>query len=139
VTREKIEGRIASFHEIAPGAICDMFPFEVLSVKDDAVVLQCATEHWMRNTFGALHGGMASTILDQAMSLAAFCVKTGEGPTPCIEMQVSFHRPVQPGETVQIRVNVLSATKSLIRLSSQLHQYDKLCVSATGTYFQKHT
>jgi uncharacterized protein (TIGR00369 family) len=139
VTREKIEGRIASFHKIAPGAICDMFPFEVLSVEDDTVVLQCATEHWMRNTFGALHGGMASTILDQAMSLAAFCVKTGEGPTPCIEMQVSFHRPVQPGETVQIRVNVLSATKSLIRLSSQLHQHHKLCVSATGTYFQKHS
>ena len=139
MTREKIEARIASFHEIAPGAICDMFPFEVLSISEDAVVMQCSTEHWMRNTFGALHGGMASTILDQAMSLAAYCVKTGEGTTPCIEMQVSFHRPVRPGEKVQIHVSVLSVTKSLIRLSSQLHQYDKLCVSATGTYFQKHT
>ena len=138
MTREKIEARIASFHEIAPGAICDMFPFEVLSIDGDEVVLRCRTEYWMRNTFGALHGGMASTILDQAMSLAAYCVKTGEGPTPCIELQVSFHRPVQPGETVQIRVIVLSAGKSLIRLSSQLHQHDKLCVSATGTYFQKH-
>lgn len=139
MTQEKIEARIASFHEIAPGAICDMFPFEILSVDKDSVVLQCGTEYWMRNTFGALHGGVSSTILDQAMSLAAFCVKTGEGPTPCIEMQVSFHRPVQPCEKVQIRVNVLSVTRSLIRLSSQLHQHDKLCVSATGTYFQKHS
>ncbi len=138
MTREKIEARIASFHEIAPGAICDMFPFEVLSIDKDCVVLQCTTEYWMRNTFGALHGGMASTILDQAMSLAAYCVKTEEGTTPCIEMQVSFHRPVQPGQTVQIHVRVLSVTRSLIRLSSQLHQHDRLCVSATGTYFQKH-
>ena len=139
MTREKIEARIASFHEIAPGAICDMFPFEVLSIDGGCVVLQCETAYWMRNTFGALHGGMSSTILDQAMSLDAFCVKTGEGPTPCIEMQLSFHRPVQPGDSVQIRVNVLSVTKSLIRLSSQLHQHEKLCVSAAGTYFQKHS
>lgn len=139
MTREKIEARIASFHEIAPGAICDMFPFEVLSIDGDEVTLQCGTEYWMRNTFGALHGGMASTILDQAMSLVAYCVKTAEGPTPCIEMQVSFHRPVQPGETVRIRVSVLSAGRSLIRLFSQLYQHDKLCVSATGTYFQKRT
>jgi acyl-coenzyme A thioesterase PaaI-like protein len=71
------------------------------------------------------------------MSLAAYCVKKEDGTTPYIEMQVSFHRPVRPGEDVKVHVRVLSATKSLIRLSSQLHQYDKLCVSATGTYFQK--
>jgi uncharacterized protein (TIGR00369 family) len=114
-----------------------MFPFEVLSVDEDSCLLRCATADWMRNTFGALHGGIASTILDQAMSLAAYCVKKEDGTTPCIEMQVSFHRPVQPGEDVKVHVRVLSATKSLIRLSSQLHQHDKLCVSATGTYFQK--
>ena len=137
MTTQALQDRIDSFSKIAPGAICDMFPFEVVSIDGECVVLQCGTEYWMRNTFGALHGGMASTILDQAMSLAAYCVKTGEGTTPCIEMQVSFHRPVQVGEMVQIHVRVLSATKSLIRLSAQLHQHDKLCVSATGTYFQK--
>ena len=135
--REKIEARIASFHQIAPCAICDMFPFTVLSVDEDSCRLQCGTEFWMRNTFGALHGGMASTILDQAMSLAAYCVKTNEGTTPCVEMQLSFHRPVQPGEDVVVSVRVLSVTKSLIRLSSELQQHDKLRVSATGTYFQK--
>ena len=139
MTREKLQARIASFHEIAPGAICDMFPFEILSINGDEVVLQCGTEYWMRNTFGALHGGMATTILDQAMSLVAYCAKRGEGTTPCIEMQVSFHRPVKPTETVQIHVRVLSVTRSLIRLSSQLHQDEKLCVSATATYFQKQS
>lgn len=137
MTSEKIRDRIDSFHEIAPGAICDMFPFEILSVQEDTCHLRCGTDYWMRNTFGALHGGIASTILDQAMSLAAYCVKKGEGTTPCIEMQVSFHRPVKPCEDVEVLVHVLSATKSLIRLSSQLRQHDKLCVSATGTYFQK--
>ena len=137
MTAAQIQNRINAFHQIAPGAICDMFPFEVLSVDEDSCLLRCATADWMRNTFGALHGGIASTILDQAMSLAAYCVKKEDGTTPCIEMQVSFHRPVQPGEDVKVHVRVLSATKSLIRLSSQLHQYDKLCVSATGTYFQK--
>lgn len=135
---KQIQDRINSFHEIAPGAICDMFPFEILSVDENNCLLRCGTAHWMRNTFGALHGGISSTILDQAMSLAAYCVKKGDGTTPCIEMQVSFHRPVQPGEDVQVCVHVLSVTKSLIRLSSELRQADKLCVSATGTYFQKN-
>jgi uncharacterized protein (TIGR00369 family) len=129
--------RIASFHDIAPGAICDMFPFTILDVQPDRAVFSCGTEIWMRNTFGALHGGMAATMLDQAMSLVAYCVKKGEGTTPCIEMQVSFHRPVRPCEDVELRVRVLSVSKSLIRMTSELWQFDKLCVSAGGTYFQK--
>jgi acyl-CoA thioesterase FadM len=71
------------------------------------------------------------------MSLVAYCVKKGEGTTPCIEMQVSFHRPVRPCEDVELRVRVLSVSKSLIRMTSELWQFDKLCVSAGGTYFQK--
>jgi uncharacterized protein (TIGR00369 family) len=137
LTRDSIEKRIASFHEIAPGAICDMIPFRLESIEGDAAIFTCGTEHWMRNTFGALHGGMASTILDQAMSLVAYCVKKGEGITPCIEMQLSFHHSVRPGENVEVRVSTLSAGRSLIRLSSQLWQDQKLCVSATGTYFQR--
>ncbi len=137
MTREAIENRIDSFHRIAPGAICDLIHFELESLEEDTAVFTCKTEYWMRNTFGALHGGMASTILDQAMSLVAYCVKKGDGSTPCIEMQLSFHRPVCPGEDVEVRVEALSTGKSLIRLSSQLWQSKKLCVSATGTYFQR--
>lgn len=137
MTREKIEERIASFHEIAPGAICDLIPFTLVSLTDDTASFTCTTQHWMRNTFGALHGGMSTTILDQAMSLVAHCVKKGEGTTPCIEMQMSFHRPVAPCEEVDVVVRTLSVTKSLIRMTAELHQFGNLCVSATGTYFQK--
>ena len=137
MTREAIEARIASFHEIAPGAICDLIPFSLESIDGDTASFRCGTEYWMRNTFGALHGGIGTTILDQAMSLVAYCVKKGEGTTPCIEMQESFHRPIVPGEDVQVVVRSLSVGKSLIRLSSELRQNGKLCISATGTYFQK--
>lgn len=137
MTREQIEERIASFHELAPGAICELIPFTLVSLTDDSATFRCTTQYWMRNTFGALHGGMSTTILDQAMSLVAHCVKKGEGTTPCIEMQVSFHRPIAPCEEAEVVVRTLSVTKSLIRMIAELRQYGKLCVSATGTYFQK--
>jgi uncharacterized protein (TIGR00369 family) len=137
VTRDKIEARIASFHEIAPGAICDLIRFQLIGIDGDVCTLRCSTDNWMRNTMGALHGGISATILDQAMSIVAHCVKKGEGVTPGIEMQLSYHRPMIPGEDVDVTVRVLSVTKSLIRLSAEAGQKQKLCVSCTGTYFQK--
>lgn len=137
MTREKLEARIDSFHEIAPGAICDLIRFSVISVEEDMCVLRCNTEYWMRNTMGVLHGGIGVTILDQAMSLVSHCVKKGEGVTPAIEMQVSFHRPIMPCEELDVIVRVLSVSKSLIRLSAEARQNGKLCISSSGTYFQK--
>lgn len=137
MTREQIEARIASVHEIAPGTICDLIKFQVISVENDTCTLRCNTEFWMRNTIGILHGGIGVTILDHAMSLVAHCVKKGEGVTPAIEMQVSFHRPIMPCEEVDVVVHALSVSKSLIRLSAEARQNQKLCISSSGTYFQK--
>jgi uncharacterized protein (TIGR00369 family) len=137
LTREQIEARIASFHEIAPGAICDLIQFRLVSIDGDTAVFRCATEDWMRNTMGFLHGGIGATILDQAMSLVAHCVKKGKGTTPAIEMQLSYHRPIIPGEDVDVSVRTLCVTKSLIRLCAEAGQNNKLCISCSGTYFQK--
>ena len=53
-------------------------------------------------------------------------------------MQVEYHRPLIPGKEVLVRVQVVSAGKTLMHLSSQAYQADQpdaICLSATGLYF----
>ena len=57
-----------------------------------------------------------------------------------IDLQVSYHRPLIPGEDVLIRVKVVSVTKSLMYLSSEASQVsrpDRICITSTATFFYK--
>ena len=102
--------------------------------------MRCQTQHWMRNIAGTLHGGMCATLVDQAMGCVAFCAKPGEGIAPTVEMNVTYHRPLIPGEDALIRVRLESAGKHLIHLASEVYcanEPDKLCLASTAVYFYK--
>lgn len=137
-----VRGRIAQVGAIAPGSIGDMMDFrlEGCDPSKGEYILRCSTFSWMRNAAGTLHGGMCATITDQAMGFIAYCVKPGEGIAPTIQMQTTYHRPLIPGQEVRVIVRVLSTTKSLMHLSAEcfsLETPEKLCLSASGTYFFK--
>ena len=98
------------------------------------------TAPWMMNFHGTLHGGMCATLIDQAMGQTAFCLKPGPGITPTIDMTVKYHRPLMADEDVLMRVHLVSRTKTLIYISCEAYRVskpDKICVSATATYFYK--
>ena len=137
-----IRSRIAMLSAMAPNSIGDQFAFDLVECcpEKDEYTLSCKTAPWMRNPSGILHGGVCATILDQAMGYLAYCVKPGEGTAPTVQLQVSYHRPLIPGEDVVVRVKVLSVTKSLISLRSEAALAscpDRLCVSASATFFYK--
>ncbi|MBP3478208.1 MAG: PaaI family thioesterase [Oscillospiraceae bacterium] len=134
--------RLTQLHTAAPGSIGDVLQLELVDFDADAGVydLRCKTMDWMRNIAGTLHGGMCATLVDQAMGCVAYCAKPGEGAAPTIEMSVSYHRPLIPGEDVLIRVQLVSVSRSLMHLRSAAYlisQPDKLCISASGVYFYK--
>ena len=111
---------------------CDMEKGEFL--------IRGKTAPWMRNLAGTLHGGMCATIVDQAMGFVAYCAKPGAGIAPTVQLQVEYHRPICPGETVLVEVRLVSATRSLMHLSANVYQEeepDKLCLSATSVFFYK--
>jgi len=140
---EQIRQRLNQIHDYAPESIGDILQLSLLEVDSaqNLYTFRCRTASWMRNPAGTLHGGMCATILDQAMGLMAYCVKPGEGIAPAISLNLSYHRPLIPGEDVIIRVCVVSVTKSLISVRSEASAAsapDRLCVSGTGTYFYRH-
>ena len=137
-----VRDRLAAIHTLAPGSIGAQMNYELLdcNVAAGEYTLLCRTFDWMRNIPGTLHGGMCATVVDQAMGFIAHCVKRGAGTAPTIEMSVSYHRPLVPGENVVTKIKVVSVTRSLMRLSCEAFQVgepDKVCLTATATYFNK--
>ena len=139
---QTVRDRLTAIHTLAPGSIGAQMDYELLECDPQAgeYTLLCRTMPWMRNIPGTLHGGMCATVVDQAMGFIAHCVKRGEGTAPTVELQVSYHRPLIPGEDVVVKVKVVSVTRSLMRFSSEAYQAgkpEKVCLTATATYFNK--
>ena len=108
--------------------------------KAGEYIFRCKTMPWMRNSAGTLHGGICATVLDQAMGFVAYCVMPGEGIAPTIQMQVSYHRALIPGEEIVVKVWTVSVTKSLMSFRAEAFQTstpEKLCLSGSATYFYK--
>ena len=137
-----IRERLAKLHEVAPDSIGDLLRLELESADENKgeYLILGKTQSWMRNAAGILHGGMGATLVDQAMGAIAYCKMPGPGTAPAIELNVSYHRPLIPGEDVRLWVRTLSVTRTLMRFECRAFQADRperLCVSATATYFYK--
>lgn len=140
--KDKLLVRLEQLHTLVPGSIGDQMGLELISCEPDfgLYVMRCKTAYWMRNIAGTLHGGMCATLVDQAMGCVAFCAKPGEGIAPTVEMNVTYHRPLIPGEDVLIHVRLESVTKHLMHLSAKAYcaeEPQKVCLSATAVYFYK--
>lgn len=139
---ERLRARLNTIHQLAPGSIGAQMSYTLLSCDEAAgeCSFVCRTFDWMRNISGTLHGGICATVADQAMGFVAYCVKREEGTAPTVELQVSYHRPLTPGEDVLVLVKIVSVTRSLIRLRAECRQMgrpEKLCLTAAATYFNK--
>lgn len=139
-----IQARLEELHQVAPDSIGDRMHFRLVEWNDQGSFYRfvCSTEPWMRNAAGTLHGGMCATVLDQAMGFVAYCVKPGPGLAPTIQMQVNYHRPLIPGQEVSVSVRVVSKTRHLMSLTAEAAQAsapEKLCLSASGTYYYRES
>lgn len=137
---EKVRRRIAQVDASIPGSIAEMLRFEVVGEDKGDIVMTCGTMPWMRNSAGTLHGGLCATILDQAMGFVSCCLKEGNDIAPTVQMSISYHRPLHPGEQVIVKVHVVSVTHSLMNLTAEASQAscpEKICLSGSGMYFVK--
>ena len=137
---EKVRRRIAQVDANIPGSIAEMLRFEVVGEDKGDIVMTCGTMPWMRNSAGTLHGGLCATILDQAMGFVSCCLKEGNDIAPTVQMSISYHRPLHPGEQVVVKVHVISVTHSLMNLTAEASQAtcpEKICLSGSGMYFVK--
>jgi uncharacterized protein (TIGR00369 family) len=73
------------------------------------------TEHWQGYP-GVIHGGIVSTVLDEAMAKAVAVA----GVAWTGELRVRYKRPVAPGEDLRVRGWIVERGKRLMRAEAAL-------------------
>ncbi len=124
------------------GTISAIINLELLDCDEvhHQFVMQGTPAPWMTNFHGTLHGGLCATFVDQAMGHMAFCLKPGPGTCPTLDMDLKYHRPLAVDDKILMRVRLVSKTRNLIHMACEAYRAsapDKLCISATATYFYK--
>lgn len=133
----RLREALAGLHTVAPDTVGDRFRFSLESTEGNTYCFRCAVQPWMANIAGILHGGMAAAVVDQAMGFVVYAIQPGKGFSPTVEMQMSFHRPLPVKGELLVKVEVLTAGKTLMHLRAEIFTFaapEKLCVSATGVY-----
>ncbi|AMF92044.1 MULTISPECIES: PaaI family thioesterase [Vibrio] len=83
---------------------------------------------------GKLHGGIASSLLDAAMT---HCLLYQGIEALTAQLDVRFHRPIVVGEQVVISAHCDTVRRGIYLLTAQLHVDGELRVSASGKFLQE--
>ncbi|MFO6465156.1 PaaI family thioesterase [Jannaschia sp. KMU-145] len=109
----------------------------VLDVSDPASArcrLELTGDH--TNRHGALHGGIAAAVLDNALGATASLTvdDTGTAPFLTVSMTLNFHAPAHAGDTLEATGRVTGGGRSLIFVAGELRTPDLLIATATGVF-----
>lgn len=94
------------------------------------------------NRHGVLHGGIATTVLDNAMGATSSLTvdDTGRTPFQTISLTTQFLAPAFLGKRVTAVARVTGGGRSLLFLAAELHDEDgRLIASATGVFKRART
>lgn len=107
---------------------------EVLEFGSGRAGLALQVQHRHTNSLGATHGGVAMTLLDVAMAMAARSYDDrGPGTNVTLEMAISFMRP-SSGRVTAHGV-CLHRTKTMAFCEAEIHDAQgQLCAKAKGTF-----
>lgn len=99
------------------------------------IVLRFPLKPWQVNGLGTLHGGMASTMMDLAMSMAVYCFSRQTIP-PTVSMTTNYLRPIPMGEYVRIKTRLTSLGKrnATAYCEAIIPDSGKVACTAIGTY-----
>lgn len=140
--KQMISQWIDRLHKSAPDTIGDLLHFQVVDcdARTGSCTISAQTEPWMRNAFGSLHGGIITTAMDQGMGMLATCMMDGKAITPTVQLNTTYHRPIQPGHQLFLKFTPEARTKNLIHMRAEVCDAQSpalLCASATGMFFVK--
>lgn len=75
-------------------------------LTDGSAILNMTPQEQHLNTYGSVHGGLTSAVLDQVMSEAARTTAKLEEATVTSELAVKYLKPIQPNISMQVQAQV---------------------------------
>lgn len=97
----------------------------------DKVIAQFEVEEQHQGYAGLLHGGIASTLLDGAMT---HCLLQQNIPALTAELSVRYHQPIKLGAVITIYAELLQRKRGIFVLVARLVIDDEVLVSARGKF-----
>lgn len=104
--------------------------------NDNSVVSHFTVQSRHQGYSGLLHGGIASSLLDAAMTHCLFKHKI---TALTAQLDVRYHSPIKVGECVQVTGELLSVKRGVYFLKAGLTVADELRVSAGGKFIVSKT
>ncbi|AFR50405.1 PaaI family thioesterase [Gordonia sp. KTR9] len=118
-----------------PGPLTDMLNGRVevidgTSDRESGIRFRSATEPWMGNMFGTMHGGVIATIVGQAASFAGH-LHAGAGQEYSIgDMAIGFYRsPAVDGSEVVVEVTPIKLGRRISSFEATMTSYDDVLLS----------
>lgn len=106
------------------GPLMDLLDARVART-DEGVVLTARTHEWMANLFGTMHGGIVTTLLAQACSLAGQAFTTPDQPYRVGDISVGFYRsPAADGSEVQVSVRTVKRGRRISSFEASMTDAD---------------
>jgi uncharacterized protein (TIGR00369 family) len=115
--------------EVPLPPICELVGFEPVEVEESRVVFECVPGEQHYNPIGAVHGGLACTLLDSAMGCAVHTMlPAGVGYTT-VELKVSFLRPIT------LKTGRLLCEGTIIHLGSRIATAEARLLDTSGKLY----
>lgn len=118
-----------------PGPLTDMLNGRVEVIdgpagRESGIRFRSATEPWMGNMFGTMHGGVIATIAGQATSFAGH-LHAGAGQEYSIgDMAIGFYRsPAVDGSEVVVEVTPIKLGRRISSFEATMTSYDDVLLS----------
>lgn len=106
--------------------------FSACNFEEKSLTIAFLTQGWQINERGGIHGGAIAGMFDTAFGIMANFI-AGENEATTVDMNISFLRPLELGETCEIRVITVKTGRSLIRLRAEMTCRESGKLVATGS------
>ena len=116
--------------------VCGMenpFGLQVKPEISDAgayVSIECTPSERYQGWANVLHGGILSTLLDEAITHVG--IGTFNGPAVTAQLEVRFRNPVPPGVKLLVRAERVKVSRRLVEAKAEIKGSDGTLI-ATGT------
>ena len=130
---ELLENRKRTFSD---GIMSMLYPKDCrVSAEAGTGYMSFAMTEFMTNPLGIVHGGMIVTIFDTCGGMIAR-ILTGVSTITTTDIQTSFLKPVQIGDTIEVVVKMTSRGKSLLHVTAEMRLPDgTIAATASMTYY----
>jgi len=109
--------------------------FVQCNYEENTVTIGFPTQEWQKNERGIVHGGAIAGMFDTALGIVANFT-AGENEATTTDMNITFIRPLELGDSCEIKVIIVKAGRSLIRQRAELtcKESGKLIATASGSW-----